>query len=325
MQAFSMDHGSSIPVKMQLKAHVKYQITAGILRPGDQLPPLRDLAAGLGVHLNTVVRAVDELETEGYLYSHQGKGVFVADEFPGQGHGAALRSLLAGVLQSSRDWNMTPEELAMALMAHGQLAKPPRAAPYRLLLVSGSRPQLRRLQGELETLLPVVVETALVEELPEKVRAGDYRVAASTLFHEADLRTHLPGATRVTLAGAPALEAFASLRDLPAGSLVAIASRDWLHAARVHRSLELCGLDDLQLEAAAGHTPASLAPLLGRARAVLATPDCREIAREALGGRTNVLLLPEPIEVPSASLATIRRALGVPATEQRVHVRSAWV
>jgi GntR family transcriptional regulator len=325
MQAFSVDQGSGIPVKLQLKAHVKYQITAGILRPGDQLPPLRDLAAGLGIHLNTVVRALGELEAEGYLYSHQGKGVFVTDEFPGQGHGAALRSLLAGVLQAAGEWSMSPEEVAMAMLAHGQLARPPRAAPYRLLLVGGSRPQLRRLQGELEAALPVVVEPALVEELPDKVRTGDYRAAACTLFHEADLRAQLSGATIVTLASRAAQEAFNSLRTLPPDSLVAIASRDWLHAARVRRSLEQCGLGALRLEVAAGQTPSALAPVLAGARAVLVTPDCREIAREALGGRTDVLLLPEPTEVPAEALGLIRRTLGVPAAEHRVHVRSAWV
>lgn len=325
MQAFSLDTEIGIPVKLQLKAHIKYQILAGILRPGDQLPPLRDLAAGLSINLNTVVRATKELEEDGFLYSHQGKGVFVADEFPGQGHGAALRSLMAGVLGPTREWGFAPAEIALALLAHGQLARPPQAAPYRILLVGGARSQLRRFQGELEAALAVQVEPVLVEEVAHRARTGSYTAVAATLFHAAEVARHLPQATVVTLAGQPARESFAAMQELPDGSPVMIASRDLLHAARVRRSLEFCGLDRLALQTVVGQTPSALAPALAGAGFVLVTPDAREMAREALGGRTDLTMLTEPVEVSGEALAELRRGLGAPVLEQRVHVRSAWV
>lgn len=323
MQAFSLDAANGIPVKLQLKAHIKYQIMAGILHPSDQLPPLRDLAAGLGINLNTVVRAVSELEAEGYLYTHQGKGVFVPDEFPGQGHGAALRSLLAGVLGPAQAWGIPPQEMALALLAHGQLARPPQAVHQRLLLVGGSRLQLRRLQGELEAALPMIVEPVLAEEAPDKLRGADYRVVACTLFHGGDLKQRLPKACIVTLAGAAARDTFAQLKGLCPGTRVAIAARDWLQAARVRHSLELGGLGHLQLEPVAGQTPAALSPQLRRAAFVLCTPDCREIAREALPDQ--VPLLPEPAEVPAEAIATIRQVLGKPTASPNLHLRSSWV
>lgn len=326
MQAFSLDHESGLPVKLQLKAHIKYQAMAGILRPGDQLPPLRDLAAGLGINLNTVVRAVGELEDEGYLYTHQGKGVFVADDFPGQGHGAALRSLMAGVVSAAQEWSMTPEEMAMALLAHGQLARPPQAAPYRLLLVAGSRPHFRRLQGELEGALPAVVVPALPEEVPDRLRSGDFKVVVSTLFHEAGLKEQVPNATLVTLASPAHRQAMASMASLPAGTTVAVAARDWLHAARIRSGLERLGLDpSIRLEIAAGQSCSAVAPVLRQAGFVLTASDCLPLVREALAGRPEVPLLAEPVEVSAESLAAIRRALGAPAEVQRVHVRSAWV
>lgn len=325
MQAFSLDTAIGIPVKLQLKAHIRYQILAGILRPGDQLPPLRDLAAGLGINLNTVVRATNELEEDGFLYSHQGKGVFVADEFRGQGHGAALRSLMAGVLGPAREWGFDPAEIALALLAHGQLARPPQAAPYKILLVGGARSQLRRFQGELEAVLPVQVEAVLAEEVAQRARTRSYTAVAATLFHAAEVAQHLPRATVITLAGPVAQESFGALQGLPDGSPVLILSRDLLHAARVRRSLELCGLDRLALQTVVGQTPSALAPALAGAGFVLVTPDAREIAREALGGRSDIVVLTEPVEVPGPALAELRRALGAPVPERRVHVRSAWV
>jgi len=325
MQAFSLDESSGIPVKLQLKAHIRYQILAGLLRPGDQLPPLRDLATGLGINLNTVVRAVSDLEAEGFIYSHQGKGVFVADEFPGHGHGAALRSLMAGVLQPAREWGMTPEDLALAMLAHGQLARPPQAVPHRLLLVAGSRAHLRRLQGELEAALPVVVEPALPEEVPDKVRGSDFRVAAATLFHAAEVRRLLPRGTVVALASLAASDLLTMASRLEPETTVAVVSRDWVHAARVRKSLEAVLPSSLTLSLAVGQTPAALAPGLEGAGYVLATSDCREIAREVLTGRPGVPLLTEPIELSLEALTQIRRILGAPLPDQRIHVRSAWV
>ncbi|HWI60684.1 MAG TPA: GntR family transcriptional regulator [Symbiobacteriaceae bacterium] len=299
MQAFTLDHASAIPVKLQLKAQVKYQLLAGLLRPGDQLPPLRDLAAGLGVHLNTVVRAFAELEAEGFLHSHHGRGVFVPEEFPQQGQGAALRSLLAGMLQGARDFGLTPEEMAMATLAFGQLARPPQAPSNRLLLVGGSRADLRRLTSQLEAALPALVVPVLAEELTERVRPREFPIAACTLFHEADVRRHLPDLPLAVLAPEADRAALLGLQDLSAGARVDVAGRDWLQAARIRRSLELSGLEALQFHMAVAGDTSSV----------------------TFGSRT----IFESRNVPPEALALLRQGLAAPATAQTVHVRSAWI
>lgn len=312
MQAFTLDPSSPIPVKIQLKAQVKYQVLAGMLRPGDQLPPLRDLAAGLGIHLNTVVRAFAELEDEGYLYSHQGKGVFVPDEPPGPGQGAALRSLLAGVLQSAREFGLSPEDMALAALAHGQLARPPQAPSNRLLLVGGSRTDLRRLQAQLEAALPALVVPVLADELPERVRSREFTLVACTLFHEPDLRRHLPGLNVAVLAEDGARAAFASLSDLPPGARVTVVAGDWLHAARIRRSVELMGVD-----------PHHIAMYLHEA-----PPDAHAVVAAtgtAAARNGGALVINEPSTVPAHALAALRREIGTPAGNPAVHVRSAWV
>jgi len=300
MQAFTLDHASGIPVKLQLKAQVKYQLLAGLLRPGDQLPPLRDLAAGLGVHLNTVVRAFAELEDEGFLLSHQGKGVFAAEEFPGQGQGAALRSLLAGVLQSARQFGISGEEMALATLAFGQLARAPQAPSNRALLVGGSRSDLRRLQSQLEASLPALVVPILADELAAgRVRPREYTLVACTLLHEADVRRHLPEVEPVVLADEASRTALAALKDLPAGTLVEISAGDWVQAARIRQSLELAGLGALRLELSVGPAPP--------------------------GVRAGGILVTESTTIPHEAMVTLRQGLGSQAVPSQVHVRSAWV
>ena len=57
-------------------------ISAGKLRPGDQLPPVRQLAADLAINPNTVVRAYRELEIREVLATQQGTGTFLTDKKP---------------------------------------------------------------------------------------------------------------------------------------------------------------------------------------------------------------------------------------------------
>lgn len=68
-----------VPIYVQVVRQIKYLVSSGRLPPGEQLPPVRKLAQQLLINPNTVARAYRELETEGFVSSRQGAGVFVAD------------------------------------------------------------------------------------------------------------------------------------------------------------------------------------------------------------------------------------------------------
>lgn len=78
-----LDPRSGIPAYRQLMDQVKYYIAGGTLRPGDQLPSIRELASALAVNPTTVVRVYTELEREGVLEMRHGKGAYVALQSPG--------------------------------------------------------------------------------------------------------------------------------------------------------------------------------------------------------------------------------------------------
>src|SRR3954453_21869953 len=62
----------------QVAAEIRRAIAEGEARPGERLPPAKDLAAVLGVNTNTVLRALRELRNEGLLDFRRGRGVTVA-------------------------------------------------------------------------------------------------------------------------------------------------------------------------------------------------------------------------------------------------------
>jgi 2-aminoadipate transaminase len=68
---------SHIPLYVQLCDQLRALVHAGDLRPGDRIPASRELAQHLGVHRTTVANAYAELESEGLIEGHVGRGTFI--------------------------------------------------------------------------------------------------------------------------------------------------------------------------------------------------------------------------------------------------------
>ncbi len=68
---------SHVPLYVQLRDQLRALVHAGDLRPGDRIPASRELAVMLGVHRTTVANAYAELESEGLIQGHVGRGTFI--------------------------------------------------------------------------------------------------------------------------------------------------------------------------------------------------------------------------------------------------------
>jgi GntR family transcriptional regulator len=77
-----VDTASAVPPYEQIRQQIATMVAAGVLRPGAPLPPIRQLAADLGLAANTVARAYRELELGGLVASRVGRGTTVADRAP---------------------------------------------------------------------------------------------------------------------------------------------------------------------------------------------------------------------------------------------------
>ena len=75
----SLDSAGELPLYRQLGGYLHDKIKIGELRPGDRLPPTRDLAGQLGLNRTTVSAAYDLLQADGLIESRGGRGSFVRD------------------------------------------------------------------------------------------------------------------------------------------------------------------------------------------------------------------------------------------------------
>ena len=71
-----------VPIYVQIRDQMLRAIGSGTLRPGEQLPTMRELAVQLKVDLNTVRHAYDELEQTGAIVILRARGTYVADKPP---------------------------------------------------------------------------------------------------------------------------------------------------------------------------------------------------------------------------------------------------
>ncbi len=77
-----VDTRSGVPIYKQIVRQVEKGVIGGLLKPGDQLPTVREVALELTINPNTVARAYRDLEQEGIIESIQGRGTFISGNLP---------------------------------------------------------------------------------------------------------------------------------------------------------------------------------------------------------------------------------------------------
>ena len=81
-----IDYKDRRPIYEQVIEKLQQMILCGALEPNSPMPSVRNLAMELSLNPNTIQRAYQELERQGYIYTLKGKGSFVSDSMKGADH-----------------------------------------------------------------------------------------------------------------------------------------------------------------------------------------------------------------------------------------------
>jgi DNA-binding transcriptional regulator YhcF (GntR family) len=116
--SFLLNEHSGVPVYRQLMDQVHGALAAAKLKPGDQLPTIRQVAVDLAINPNTVTRAYREMEIRGLLETQQGTGTFIADQQPttdSRTRNKQLEQLVTEMVARAGASGLTTNELIEAL------------------------------------------------------------------------------------------------------------------------------------------------------------------------------------------------------------------
>jgi GntR family transcriptional regulator len=123
MPVVTLDTRDATPIWAQLERGLRAAIASGRLRPGDQLPTVRQLAVDLRVNANTVARVYSDLERSGVLETRRGVGSFIratAEEARSKKeHERRLRALATRIVADAAAAGFTPEEIVAAIRKEG--------------------------------------------------------------------------------------------------------------------------------------------------------------------------------------------------------------
>jgi len=117
------------PIAEQVREQIRALIAREILRPGDQLPTVRQLAAALRVNFNTIARAYRMLAEEGLISLQHGRGTFVLAPALPEARTTLRQQTLAVLAQRlaehARALGFSEEEALVALRRAWQRQEPP--------------------------------------------------------------------------------------------------------------------------------------------------------------------------------------------------------
>jgi GntR family transcriptional regulator len=114
---FHLDGKSGVPAYLQLVQQVRQAIRLGILRPGDQLPTVKEAVTRLTINPNTVLHAYRQLDLEGLVEGRRGVGTFVSTDHvpPPPVDLKGLRSSLERWVERARAAGLEDEAIAALL------------------------------------------------------------------------------------------------------------------------------------------------------------------------------------------------------------------
>lgn len=109
-----VDTRSGVPIYKQIVRQIEKGIMGGLLKPGDQLPTVREVALELIINPNTVARAYRELEHVGVIESIQGRGTFISSDLSrpsGEDKEMAIKEKIEELIREARQLNVSPDKL----------------------------------------------------------------------------------------------------------------------------------------------------------------------------------------------------------------------
>lgn len=319
---------NGIPLYMQVKEMILDEIKNSKYKPGQKMPTERELAKKLNTSRNTISMAYNLLEREGVLFSHQGKGTFVAVD--GKQQPLQFRSAIAEMIDAALDKALetgftTPE--FQALVAERIRAKEEVLKRIKAVFVECNIEQARvfaKELGEIASFTTSPLSLADLMVMDEKTEAvlAEARYVFTTFNHVHEVKelTAALGKEVYGVAVRPCLEGIVRIARHPAHTKFGLVSISREFRAKFERNLQASGLENLNLLFTNSTDPPEVKRVIEEVDVVIVSPGrCEEIKR-LVGGKKEVIIFNTTLDVSSVK-AVVARLTGTRSSNKSVEER----
>lgn len=291
VSSLTIDKRSPFSIQRQLATQLVHLIRSGSLKPGEQLPTVRQMAGYLRINHNTVALAYRDLEAQGLLSVEQGRGTFVteAGAAAGADRHAAVAAAVREAFERCRALAASPEEFLQAATAIAQMAESAAVATLHVLLVECTAIDTERMERTLAPELGARLSTALVEELSARLASNrqalaDVDLIVTTFFHVNEVEALAEG-TGVKVAGlymGPSIRTLNRIMALDPSARIGVVGRTPVCARGLATSVQnVLGTDRPLVIGHAGE-PEALRDRLASADVVVYGDGSRSVVEPAL-------------------------------------------
>ncbi|MCG1011793.1 winged helix-turn-helix transcriptional regulator [Tepidanaerobacter sp. GT38] len=295
---------NNIPLYLQIKDHIKKYIEDGNLPIGHRLPSERELAEEIGVSRKTVSLAYEELEKEGILSSHRGRGTFVI-KMPtsDKTNYESIMQVIDECLNSCLKKGVDPDAF-LSLCSQRVKEYKQKLHKLKIMIVECNKEQLDYFCKELELGAGVTITPVLLQDfkkdfanIPQKLK--DYDFLITTLFHIDEVRQIISNQkiNILPIALHPQLESIIKIARVPKQSSIGILTISENFANKVERVIFEAGLNFKSIIKSTATKPSEIIRFLEQVDTVIVSPGRKKHVTPYLKNNQNII---EFIFVPDA-------------------------
>lgn len=310
-----LNKGSGIPLYKQVKNSITEKIRSGELHSGFKMPTERELSEQLRISRNTVSAAYKELEKDGLLTSHQGKGTFVAEEseeaLSGKFHDRILHFVDMG-MEEAFATGMEAKDF-LRLVEQRVTEKVDLLRTARAIYIECNTEQARDFSRQIEVGTNLQCDPLTIQELIEmsdetRLMLYNAKVIVTTFNHVPEVMEYVKDFNKTILGVAinPDLKTIVQIARYPEGTRFAFVSISIEFMEKVRASLEGSGLDDLDIVYTNTQDPQPLEAMVSDRDIILVSPGrYRDVNRYVEAER----ILPLLYNLDDGSLKALKQRL----------------
>lgn len=327
---FQVNKNSHVPVYVQLEEQLRFAIATGMLKDGERLPSIRELAQRLDVNVNTISKVYQRLQEQSLIVTRGPKGTFVSSLSLG------MAGVYPDLLGRTEELDVSKPEssheglveivdaaIAEALKLGHKLVDLQRIFNERIEAVQStsdlpvvafvecSEIQARDHVQELKTHLQANFQPVVLSDLenqPNLVQSAD--LVVTTLFHLGQVKD-LVGKTKEVVGVVVNLqvEVLQQLSNFPAGTKLGVVCRDEETVTAMESTLRDICTKGVEISACTLGDKAALEKLFSQVDALVYTPPCRnEIETLA---PANLPKIEHRVQIDANSLRFLKEKIGM--------------